>query len=226
LATDQVVVRPVTLEAGTCYRVLVAGEGAVEDVDLRLLVSGNPDPLRADESTARDATLGVVRPLCPETSAEHSLEIAMTAGAGGVAWRLFRRGTGGGVVVPENLRIGGESGDFIASRIRRRHGEAGEGRPPVTDVMRIDLESGNEHAFRFATAGEHCYVVLAAAVPSLQVLHLTLLDPHGIEADRAETQDGFPSARICAPVDGEWTAKIRAFRGYGEAGVQVFGSRE
>lgn len=121
------------------------------------------------------------------------------------------------------LRVGGTGYDFVAENLRRRWDEAGEGREAVTDVLRATLETSEAQGFPVRLEGGRCHVVLAVGVPSIRNLELALVDEFGTTREEDDTDDAFPSVRLCPRVDSDWTVRLRAFEGYGAVGAQVFG---
>jgi hypothetical protein len=67
-----------------------------------------------------------------------------------------------------------------------------------------------------------CYLAVAVGVPSLRVVELELQDQRGHVVARSEQQSSTATARACADVNARWTVRVRAFKGYGDVGVQVF----
>jgi hypothetical protein len=127
----------------------------------------------------------------------------------------------------EMSRVGGTGTDFIANRIRELHRVGGEGRPPVTGVVRGSLETAGTRHIEVPVRGQHCYVAVAAGVPSVRILDLRVLDPYGNERDTDETEDALPTVRFCPSVGGaSWKIEVRMYEGYGNYGVQVFGSEQ
>ncbi|MFW5921257.1 MAG: hypothetical protein ACOCUS_05400, partial [Polyangiales bacterium] len=119
-------------------------------------------------------------------------------------------------------RVGGSGSGFLASKIRERHGEAGEGHRPATDLRTGRLQTGKKARFEVSVEGGKCYVVLAAGVPSVRELNLRVLDSFGNEVASDSTRDAFPAARACPSVGGRWTVELDMFNGYGKYAVQVF----
>lgn len=155
------------------------------------------------------------------------LATGLVAGCGGEAPPPERAAyqaddTGGEAPADAPLRVGGTGYDFVAENLRRRHDEAGEGREPVTDVLRARLETSESADFPVRLAGGRCHVVLAVGVPSVRDLELALVDEFGTTRVEDDSRDAFPSVRLCPRVDSDWTVRLRAFDGYGAVGAQVF----
>lgn len=226
LSEGERVEREVSLEPGRCYRVLVAGEGGIGDVDVALL---GPDggALQSDEVDGRDAYLGVLRPLCPGQPGQYRVALRVEQGGGSFAWQVRGSAPGGAArevrtARPSRYRVGGTGSGFVAERIRARHRAVGEGRQPVTDLVTGRLRTSEEHRIPLEVEGGRCYVVIAAGMPSVRELNLRVLDPYGNERARDETRDAFPSVRFCPSVAGRWTVEIDMFNGYGQWGAQAF----
>jgi hypothetical protein len=95
------------------------------------------------------------------------------------------------------MAVGGSGNDFIANRIRDRHRVVGEGRQPVTPVQAGTLQTSQTARLEIPVQGGHCYVAVAAGVPSV---------------------------RFCAQVGGTtWAVEVRMYDGYGRYGLQIFG---
>jgi hypothetical protein len=215
--------------------------------------SGRPGPeapLATDGTRAPDPTPGVLVPLCTSRSGDHRLQIALVEGAGVVAWQVVAApggrptavdapgdaggagGTGGTAGVGgagsgggdlPRFAVGGMRNDFVASRIRARHGAVGEGRLPVTDLVSGTMRTSEESAIELPVEGGHCYVVLGAGVPSVAELDLRVVDAFGTELAVDAERDAFPRARFCTLAPTRVCVTVRMFRGYGPFGLQVFG---
>jgi hypothetical protein len=229
LAPGQRVERDVTIVPGRCYRVIVAAEDGVMDVDLALRAPG----ARADETVQTDgtpvalATLGVIRPLCPALPGTYRLALTLVAGTGAFAWQLL-----GSVDAPAQaasatrsatFRVGGAGTDFVAQRLRTRHAAVGEGREAVTDARVGQLRTSESSEEEVRVEGGRCYVVLAAGAPSAAELDLLVRDALGNELARDAERDAAPRARFCPLTSGPVRVAVRMARGYGGFGVQVFG---
>jgi hypothetical protein len=229
LVQGQRVERDVTLVPGRCYRVIVAAEDGVMDVDLALRAPG----ARADETVQTDgtpvalATLGVIRPLCPALPGTYRLALTLVAGTGAFAWQLL-----GSVDAPAQVaaatpgatfRVGGAGSDFVAQRLRARHAAVGEGREAVTDARVGQLRTSESREEEVRVEGGRCYVVLGAGAPSAAELDLLVRDALGNELARDAERDAAPRARFCPLTSGPVRVVVRMARGYGAFGVQVFG---
>jgi hypothetical protein len=133
--------------------------------------------------------------------------------------------TQGSEQAPANaMAVGGSGNDFVANRIRDRHRAVGEGRQPVTPVQAGTLQTSETARLEIPVQGGHCYVAVAAGVPSVRILDLRALDAYGNEVDADDSEDAFPSVRFCAQVGGTtWAVEVRMYDGYGRYGLQIFG---
>ena len=229
LAPGQRVERDVTIVPGRCYRVIVAAEDGVMDVDLALRAPG----ARADETVQTDGTavalasLGVIRPLCPALPGTYRLALSLVSGTGAFAWQLL--GSVASSSAPTDapraaaFRVGGAGTDFVAQRLRTRHAAAGEGREPVSDARVGQLRTSESSEEEVRVEGGRCYVVLGAGAPSAAELDLVVRDALGNELARDAERDAAPRARFCPLTSGPVRIAVRMARGYGGFGVQVFG---
>jgi hypothetical protein len=229
------VVRELAVRPGRCYRVLAEADSGIDDVDLAWIGPGGR-PLQEDQSDEARASLGVLRPLCPTDSGSYRLALRAEKGSGQVAWRVLGsdeskkqqasdNGGDSGKARSKEHRVGGSGSGFVASRIRGRHREVGKGAKPVTGLFEGDLQTNEKKRFSVELQGGHCYVAIAAGVPSVRELDLRLLDPFGNEAGTDASKDAFPAARVCPHVAGRYEVELRMFNGYGRVGVQVFRAR-
>jgi hypothetical protein len=226
LTAGQQLDRDVPMRPGRCYRVLAAGEGGIEDLDLSL-VDPNGTTLQRDASNDALPTLGVVAPLCPATPGTYRLSMRVEAGEGAFAWQVFgsvprgaTSGDGGGRSA--QYRVGGAGSSYVAGRVRQVHARHGEGRRPITDLLTGRLSAGERAEHRFRVTGGQCYVVVAAAVPSARDLDLEIRDPYGNRRAADEGAGATPHAKVCPDVAGSYVARVYMFQGYGNYGVQVF----
>lgn len=227
LVAGQRVERDVNIVPGRCYRVLVAAEAGVSDVDLALRA---PDA-RGDESLQTDGTreaaasLGLLRPLCPPTAGTYHLAITLVGGTGALAWQMLGSSANAPVATQTAataFRVGGARADFVAQRIRARHTATGEGRAAVTDLLGGQLRNSEAQDHEVRVEAGKCYVVLGAGAPSVTELDLVVRDSLGNELARDAEHDAFPRARFCPLTSARARVSARMYRGYGPYGVQVF----
>lgn len=222
----QRVERELALVPGRCYRIVTASDESVEDVDLAVLAP-NGGELQHDGTNVRDAELGAAQPLCPASPGTHRLTVRVARGHGTVVWQLFGTATpntsaNGAAPAVATAPVGGAGTDFVATRIRARHQAAGEHGTAINDVVRGELTTSLSRDFEVAAEAGHCYVVLAAGVPSVRELDLKVFDALGNELARDAERDAFPRARFCPTIAGRFRVNVRMFQGYGPYGVQVF----
>jgi hypothetical protein len=228
LVAGQRVERDVSIVPGRCYRVLVAAEDGVTDVDLALRA---PDA-RGDESLQTDGTreptasLGLLRPLCPPSPGTYRLAITLVSGTGAIAWQVL----GSSATAPAETAaarvtfpIGGAGTTFVAQRVRARHTAVGEGRAPVSDLFAGQLRTNEAADHEVLVDAGKCYVVLGAGAPSVAELDLVVRDSLGNELARDAERDAFPRVHFCPLTSARVRVSARMYRGYGPYGVQVFG---
>jgi hypothetical protein len=213
--------REVVLEAGHCYRALAVGEPAVGAIVLTLggsragrVAAELPAlaPPLADTPVARSDLV------CAEQTGSHPLDVDIV-GSGVVMWQLY------GATDPESTwrwEAGGDGVGVTAHLVRREHDQHAPGQAGVTPLMKRELRTAERIDASFEVAAGQCYVAVGAGVPSLRSLELELYDQRGSPIEHVATQGGPAVARACAVVNGRWRVRLRAFKGYGEAGLQVF----
>lgn len=215
----------VPITAGRCYRVVTASEG-IADLDLALVAPGGGGLVQEDGTDDGNPTLGVLRPLCPAQPGNYRVVARAERGGGAFAWQVLGAAPagprGGQQARTARFRIGGAGSDFVAQRIRAKHGEVGGGRQPITDLITGTLATSERRAVSIDVQGGRCYVAIAAGVPSVRELDVRIVDPFGHEHARDETRDALPSARACPSVAGTWSVEVRMHNGYGRYGLQVF----
>lgn len=226
LNEGQRIERDLALVPGRCYRVVSASDDSVQDVDLSVLAP-NGGELQRDGTAVRDAELGAAQPLCPAAPGTHRLVLRVARGHGTVVWQLLGSATTPnsptGTRTPvARAAVGGAGTDFIATRIRSRHHDAGERGVAVEDVVRGELTTSLSRDFEVTAEAGRCYIVLAAGVPSVRELDLKVFDSLGNELARDGERDAFPRARFCPTIAGRFRVNVRMFQGYGPYGVQVF----
>ena len=228
LVAGQRVEREVTVVPGRCYRVLVAAEDGVTDVDLALRA---PDA-RVDETLQTDGTheatasLGLLRPVCPPTAGAYRLAITLVAGTGAIAWQVLGSSANGPTEAPSRratFPVGGTGTTFPAQRVRARHAATGEGRVAVTDLIAGQLRTSEAVDHEVSVEAGQCYVVLGAGAPSVAELDLIVRDALGSELARDAEHDAFPRVRFCPLTSARVKVNVRMYRGYGPYGLQVFG---
>lgn len=117
--------------------------------------------------------------------------------------------------------IGGGPG-FVGDHLRALYATHGNGALPMIAVANTTLGAGERREITFPVHAGVCYVILAAGMPSVRELDLSVLDPYGNERARDTTHDAFPFVRVCPEVDGEYRILVGMYLGYGPYGLQVF----
>jgi hypothetical protein len=225
LREGQSVERTVAIAPGRCYRVLAASEGGVLDLDVAVR---GPDGARlaGDTTDGPTVAIGVTSPFCPAMPGEHVLALAVERGEGAFAWQVLGSSDGGsstgGSSPRSSFRVGGTGTSYVATRIRARHGEVGEGGVATTDLALRSARTHETVEHRFEVEPGRCYRVLAAAVPSVRDLDLEVRDHLGNVRGQDRGATSTPAVRACASVEGTWTARVYMFQGYGQYGIQVF----
>lgn len=200
-------------EAG-CYAFLGVGGAGVQDLTVSVSVDG--------VEVAADRLSGV-RPRalwCSPEPVVAIVKIVMYGGAGPFALGVYAardRSSG-----PEPA--GGEETDFIANRLRMLHAQYGKGRRAATRVTRGNLAGGGERTVEVSLEAGRCYTAIAAAEPAVKELDLSLVDRAGAEVARGAGGGGSAVAETspCPKTGGTYVVRLRAARGAGQFGVQLF----
>jgi hypothetical protein len=206
----------VKMVKGYCYGLLVVGLGNIKDLDVKVSAEGM--------KLASDAKPGAVLLLdvCPEKDVVASVKVASHAGHGPVAFRPYRSETDvDQVFVP----VGGLGKSYVAKAIRKLHAKEGKDRPAVSEFLQGTLTTAKTKTFDVELKGGLCYTVLAAGVPSVKDLEVTLFSPLGEEVAHSTTTG--PKIVLhttpCPKWSGTYKLKVKMFSGYGSFGTQVFG---
>ena len=207
---------PLSVDTPGCYRVAVAAEETVEDLSLVLYQSGKEE--------ARDRLSGK-RPSvdwCASEGGNVEAEVMMYGGRGAFALALFRKEKS----APQaggRLKAGGGDKDFIANRIRQLQPQFAAGKQPLTAVLRGSAEEGDSRTFPVKLRGG-CVSVPAAQAPSLLKLDISLSGPDGPVPSTLRATGSFAilEAGTPCPKAGAYTLTVRAVKGSGDFGVQVF----
>lgn len=222
LTEGQHVEREVHFVPGRCYRVLVAADTAVTDVDL-VIRAPDGGEVQRDGTSRPDASLGVLRPLCPATAGAYRLAITLAHGSGALAWQAIGSTANAATAVTSgpHFTIGGTGNDFLGTRIRTRATQLVPGGTAQSDVLRATLQTSETFEGSVDVASTSCYVAVGAGAPSMRELALVVHDVLGSELGHSSEHDAFPSARFCPHVSGRARVGMRAVIGYGQAAVQV-----
>jgi hypothetical protein len=214
--------REVVLEAGHCYRALAVGERAVGAIVLDLMggrqgrVAPQVPPLETSGEGAPAARSDFV---CAARTGPHPLEVRIV-GSGTLVWQLF------GATDPRSSWRwvpGGEGEGVAAHQVRTQRDRHAPGQSGVTPFVTRALRTAEHLDASFEVVAGKCYVAVGAGVPSLRALELELYDQRGSQIERISASGEPAVTRGCAVVNGRWRVRLRAYKGYGEAGLQVFG---
>jgi hypothetical protein len=108
-----------------------------------------------------------------------------------------------------------------AKRVRQVHKQLAAG-AAVAPFDAGELQTAGEYETTFEARPGQCYVAIVAGVPSLRALELRVLDQRSNEVAHSEQPANSLKVRACADLRGRWTVRLRAFKGYGSFGLQVF----
>ena len=204
----------VTLPESRCYKFLGAGGAGVTDLTLTIEVGG--------KEVAADRISGVhpVAQWCAPGRTAATIKVAMYGGAGAFAVGVYAAQRA--VAAPE--KVGGAEVDFIGNRLRQLHAQFGKGRAAVTQVVRGNLATNGDQVFNAKLTAGHCYTIIAAGAPSVKDLDVVLLDKAGAELQKDAANGGFVvmDTSPCPRFTGTYVVKIRATKGAGQFGAQVF----
>ncbi len=215
LAAGDVRERDLPLDAEHCYRFLAVVEPRVTAVDLAMFDSAGKQVL-AGHGTNGQIVLGADAPFCPTKPARFKLTIS-SDGAGRVLWQAF--GSPHGAAFP----IGGDGDGMAAKRIRYSQKAVGESKPAVIAYQEGKLTTAQRVEASFEVQPGACYVAVVTGAPSLRSLDLEIVDQRGNLVAHALDQGNLAHARVCADLKARWIVRARAFKGYGDYGLQVFG---
>lgn len=125
VSADGRIERPLTLEFGRCYRVVVAAADVSATVSIAIVRRRYVDA-RAEQVSV--ATLGVTgEPFCPEHSNDYRLRM-QSSSAGTLVWQVFAAEAPPATEARDQAHpIGGEGGGFLQQAMRCRHSQVGEG---------------------------------------------------------------------------------------------------
>jgi len=216
LATGDARERDLPLDAEHCYRFLAVAEAQLTAVDLALSDAAGKQVL-AGHGTNGKVVLGADAPFCPTKAARFKLKVSVAGGAGRALWQVF------GSPHTAGFPVGGEGDGMAAKRIRASYKSVGENKPAVIAYQDGKLTTAENVEATFEVQPGACYVAVVTGAPSVRSFDLELVDQRGNLVAQALDQGNVAHARVCADLKARWTARARAFRGYGEYGLQVFG---
>jgi hypothetical protein len=204
----------VTLPEARCYKFLGAGGAGVQDLTLTVEVDG------AEVAADRISGGSPAAQWCAPGRTAARVKLSMYGGAGAFAVGVYAAKAA--AAAPE--KVGGAEVDFIANRIRQLHAQLGKGRAAVTQVVRGNLATNGEQVFNAKLVAGHCYTIVAAGAPSVKDLDVALLDQSRSELQKDATHEGFAvmDTAPCPRFTGTYVVKVRAAKGAGQFGAQVF----
>ncbi len=212
----------ILLRAGLCYRIFVAGTGAMHAV-----VRAPSGGLIQEQRAENGAILGVHRPLCAAEQGRYLLTLT-AAEAGTAVYRVFGAAPGAQTAPATEAapavtahRVGGEGESYVARQLRASHRQQGVGFAAITEARVVTLSRSEVDEQSVSVVRERCYVALASAAPSARSLSIQVLDGFGHEV--GANTGALPHVRFCAEAAGTFTVKVKMENGYGETGSQVFG---
>lgn len=213
-------IRDVSLEAGRCYRFLAVAGAPVTGLSLRLRDAAGVE-VAAHEADARALALPKDKPYCAAKTVTHQLTIAVKGGAGLALWQPF-----GGTDPSHQARfpIGGDANNAVSKRVRDAHATLAAGTTAAMAFATGTLATAQRAEASFAVQPGTCYDAVAAGTPSLRSLDIEIVDQRDSVIAEARDQGTTATTRACASIPGTWRVRARAFKGYGEYGVQVFAS--
>lgn len=208
--------REVVLAADQCYRVVAVGDPPATELEISL-----SDAKGSSVATSK-GKLEVVLPdansLCPKTGGTYTVNVRALGGGSRVAWQLVG---GADPELEARFPIGGKGNQLVANRMRDIHRNQAA-KAPVMAFETGQLGTAEVHTSNFDVVGGHCYLAVAAGVPSLRALDLEVVDQRGHSVARSQEQNSISILQVCADLSGRWTLNAKAFKGYGAFGVQVF----
>ncbi len=214
--------RTVPLAPGRCYRVFAAGSAGVTHLSISIRAPRSDAELQNDGAELATPTLGVLRPLCPATAGEHHLRFQVEAGSGRFAWRVYAQAQRAAAVARlQTYAVGGDGSGYVPSRLRSRHRVVGRGGLGVIPLAEGALRRSGTVEVPVEVRAGRCYVAIAAGVPSVRSLSLSVRDTFGQERATGAAAPQ-PHARFCPSIAGQWTVRVKAEVGYGRYGMQVF----
>jgi hypothetical protein len=119
---------------------------------------------------------------------------------------------------------GGGLMDELGLRLVSAHRELGRGRPPVTDVVRGQLGTGQEQGLTVRLSGGLCYSVIAVSRNDGVELDLLLFDRRGDPVAQDLRPRGAAAVDVCPSDSSAYRIVVRMFRGSGSFALQLFGS--
>ncbi len=211
----------VTLQGGRCYAFVGVCDAGNLDIEVLhgTVVMGRDTDL--------DATPGVV--FCAPSAMTVRAGLTLLSAAGNFAFGVFLAPS----VQPEALQprptatgisVGGAETDFVANRIRALHEERAAALLPVSAPQRAELGQAQSSEFVLSLPAGRCYTIVAAGVPSVRDLDVTLTSPYGqvLATDTTDDASAVLVTNPCPQWSGDYRIKVTMQHGYGAFGFQVF----
>lgn len=211
--------RPLTLELGRCYRVLVASGDGSATVSIAIVRRRYVDARGEHVSVA---TIGVEgEPFCPEHSNDYRLRMKSSA-AGTLVWQVFAAEAPPAEQARDEAHaIGGEGSGYLQQAMRRRHSQVGEGEPALSTLHTGSLRRSQRATVRFRARAGRCYRAIGVGMATVRTMSIRARDALGIELGASSVEIA-PHASFCARTDGEVEVELKMELGYGGWAVQIF----
>jgi len=211
----------VTLQGGKCY----AFVGISDAGNLDLEVSSGTRVLGRD--TDLDTTPGVV--FCAQSQVTVRIKLTLLSASANFAFGVYnapavQMPTSAPRPTATGIAVGGPETDYVANQIRALHQRYAAALLPVSQVNRGTLQQAQVAEFTVSLPAGRCYTVIAAGVPSVRDMDVTLTSPYGQVLATDTTDDAFPVlvTNPCPQWSGNYRIKITMQYGYGAFGFQVF----
>lgn len=211
----------VTLQAGKCY----AFVGISDAGNLDLEVSSGTQVLGRD--TDLDTTPGVL--FCAQSQVTVRVKLTLLSASGNFAFGVYnapsvQMPTAAPRPTATGIAVGGTETDYIATQIRNLHQQRAAALLPVSQVNRGTLQQAQETEFMVSLPAGRCYTIIAAGVPSVRDMDVTLTSPFGQVLATDTTDDATPVlvTNPCPQWSGSYRIKVTMQYGYGAFGFQVF----
>jgi hypothetical protein len=210
----------IQIQAGRCYAFVAVSDTGNLDLEL---FSGNAVLGRDDDL---DNAPGLIH--CAQEATTVRARLTLLSASGRYAFGVFDApGVTQGVRPQPTITgqaVGGTQTDYVATRIRAAHAQRAAALLPVSDVQRGDLQQAATADFLLTLPAGRCYTIIAAGVPSVRDLDITLTSPYGQVLATDATDDATPVliTNPCPQWSGEYRIRVYMQLGYGAFGFQVF----
>jgi hypothetical protein len=211
----------VSLQSGKCY----AFVGISDAGNLDLELTSGTQVLGRD--TDLDTTPGVV--FCAQSQLTVRAKLTLLSASGNFAFGVYNAPS---VQLPTSaprptatgIAVGGTETDYVATQVRALHQQRAAALLPVSQVNRGTLQQAEESEFVVNLPAGRCYTIIAAGVPSVRDMDVTLTSPYGQVLATDATDDASPVlvTNPCPQWSGDYRIKVTMQYGYGAFGFQVF----